>query len=69
MKNNLRAMRAAVGLTQDDLAKKVTVTRQTINALESGKYDPSIELAFKISRYFKTTIEEIFIYEKMEDYK
>jgi putative transcriptional regulator len=62
-------MRAAVGLTQDDLAKKVTVTRQTINALENGKYDPSIELAFKISRYFKTTIEEIFIYEKMEDYK
>ncbi len=50
-------------LTQDALAKELGVTRQTILAIEKGKYDPSLELAFRISRYFKTTVEEIFSYD------
>ncbi len=50
-------------LTQDALAKELAVTRQTILAIEKGKYDPSLELAFRISRYFQTTIEEIFSFE------
>jgi len=51
-------------LTQDNLAQALGVTRQTILAIEKGKYDPSLELAFKIAKYFKTTIDEIFIYEE-----
>ena len=51
-------------LTQGDLAKAIGVTRQTIISMEKGKYNPSLELAFKIARYFKVNIESIFIYEK-----
>ena len=51
------------GLTQEQLAEMLEVTRQTIHAVESGKYNPSLELAFKLARYFDTTIEEIFSYE------
>ena len=51
-------------LTQGDLAKAIGVTRQTIISMEKGKYNPSLELAFKIARYFKVNIENIFIYEK-----
>jgi len=50
-------------LTQDGLAQALGVTRQTILAIEKGKYDPSLELAFKIARYFNTTIDEVFVYE------
>jgi len=53
-------------LTQEELAKKLGVTRQTIIAIEKGKYDPSLELAFKIARFFKVKIEDIFIYEDDE---
>ncbi|HDZ35911.1 MAG TPA: transcriptional regulator [Thermococcus sp.] len=63
MKNRLRELREAKGLTQEELAKALGVTRQTIIAIEKGKYDPSLRLAFKIARFFNRTIEEIFIYE------
>ena len=53
-------------LTQDNLAQALGVTRQTILAIEKGKYDPSLELAFKMARYFNTTVEELFVYEPAE---
>lgn len=64
MKNRLRELREAKGLTQEELAKALGVTRQTIIAIEKGKYDPSLRLAFKIARFFNRTIEEIFIYDE-----
>lgn len=60
MKNHLRELRAARSWTQLDLAEKLEVSRQTINALETGKYDPSLPLAFKIAALFKAHIEDIF---------
>jgi putative transcriptional regulator len=50
-------------LTQEALANEMRVTRQTILAIEKGKYDPSLDLAFKIARYFGVTVEEVFLYE------
>ncbi|AFK22997.1 helix-turn-helix transcriptional regulator [Pyrococcus sp. ST04] len=66
MKNRLRELREARGLTQEELAKILGVTRQTIIAIEKGKYDPSLRLAFKIARFFGLKIEDIFIYEEGE---
>ncbi len=63
MRNRLRELREARGLTQEELAKILGVTRQTIIAIEKGKYDPSLRLAFKIARFFGIKIEDIFIYE------
>lgn len=63
MKNNIKVYRAMHDLTQESLAEKVGVTRQTINAIEKGKYDPSLDLAFKLSRLFNASIENIFLYE------
>lgn len=63
MENTMKVLRAVKGVTQEQLAEDLGVTRQTINAVESGKYSPSLELAFKLAHYFKTTIEEIFHYE------
>ncbi|RBQ24959.1 MAG: hypothetical protein ALMCE001_08660 [Methanocorpusculum sp. MCE] len=63
MKNKIKVYRAMHDLTQDSLAKELGVTRQTILAIEKGKYDPSLELAIRISRYFQTTVEEIFLFE------
>ncbi len=60
MKNRLKVLRAENDLTQADLANKLEVSRQTINAIEKGKFDPSLPLAFKISNLFKMSIEEIF---------
>ncbi len=60
MKNRLRELRAAKEWSQADLADKLGVSRQTINAIETEKYDPSLPLAFKVARLFKITIEEIF---------
>jgi len=60
MKNKLKVFRAMYDLTQEDLAEKVGVTRQTINAIEKSKYNPSLELAFKLARLFKVKIEDIF---------
>lgn len=51
------------GLTQEDLARALGVTRQTIIAIEKGKYNPSLELAFKIAKFFKVKVEDVFIYE------
>ena len=60
MRNHLPTLRAERGWSQGDLADRLEVSRQTINALERGKYDPSLPLAFKIARLFARTIEEIF---------
>lgn len=62
MKNNLKVYRAMQDLTQEELAKELDVTRQTIIAIEKEKYDPSLILAFKIAKFFKVQIEDIFIY-------
>ena len=64
MENNLRVLRAMKRITQEDLASSLGVTRQTIHAIENGKYNPSLELAFKIARYFETTIEAVFLYKE-----
>lgn len=63
MENQLRVLRAMRNITQQDLASSLGVTRQTIHAIENDKYNPSLELAFKIAKYFNTTIEEVFLYE------
>ena len=60
MVNSLRELRASRGWSQGDLADALKVSRQTVNAIETGKYDPSLPLAFKIARLFKRPIEEIF---------
>jgi putative transcriptional regulator len=60
MNNDLRERREAHDLSQADLAEAIGVTRQTINSIERGRYDPSLELAFTLAAYFETTIEDIF---------
>ena len=65
MKNRLEELRRQRGIRQEELADALEVSRQTIGSLENGRYNPSILLAFKISRYFGLSIEEIFIYEEM----
>lgn len=62
MENNLRVLRAVKNITQEELASSLGVTRQTIISIENGKYNPSLELAFKIAKYFETTIEKVFHY-------
>lgn len=64
MKTKLKVYRAMHDLTQEDLAGKIGITRQTIIAMEKGKYNPSLELAFKIARYFDVAIEDIFVYDQ-----
>ena len=64
MKNVVRELRTALGLSQGDLADKLEVSRQTINAIETGKYDPSLPLAFAIAKLFGKPIEKIFSSEK-----
>lgn len=61
MKNRLREMRAAKEWSQSDMAEKLEVSRQTVNAIETGRYDPSLPLAFKLARLFKVAIEDIFV--------
>ena len=63
MKNRLEALRHERGMTQEELAEALEVSRQTVGSLENGRYNPSILLAFKIARLFHTTIEEVFLYE------
>lgn len=67
MKNRVRVYRAIHDLTQEELAKKIGVTRQTVLAIEKGKYSPSLDLAFKIAKIFGVKIEEIFIYEDPQE--
>lgn len=62
MKNNIKVLRAGKGITQEDLADKVGVTRQTIIAIEKNKYIPSLELAYKIALFFEKKIEDVFEY-------
>ena len=64
MKNRLEELRKARGISQEELAALLEVSRQTISSLEKGRYNPSILLAFKISRYFGQSIEDIFLYEE-----
>ncbi|WP_088226835.1 helix-turn-helix transcriptional regulator [Desulfosporosinus sp. FKB] len=63
MKNKLEEIRKQRGITQEELADRLEVSRQTISSLENGRYNPSIMLAFKIARFFNLSIEQIFIYE------
>ncbi|HET7104013.1 MAG TPA: helix-turn-helix transcriptional regulator [Terracidiphilus sp.] len=60
MKNQLRVLRAQRNWSQADLAERLEVSRQSVNAIETGKYDPSLPLAFKLARVFETSIEQIF---------
>lgn len=60
MKNRVREMRSAKEWSQSDLADKLEVSRQTVNAIETGRYDPSLPLAFKLARLFKVAIEDLF---------
>ncbi|MCE5345322.1 MAG: helix-turn-helix transcriptional regulator [Bacteroidales bacterium] len=64
MKSRIKELREQLGLTQQDLAEKVKVSRQTIISLENGKYNPSIFLAYRIAKVFNLTIEEIFKFEE-----
>lgn len=64
MKNNIKVQRAIKDLTQEELAKKISVSRQTINAMEANKYVPSTVLALKIAKVFNKSVEEIFTLEK-----
>ena len=64
MKNRIEEIRKAKGIRQEDFAKEMGVSRQTISSLENGRYNPSIMLAYKIARYFDMTIEEVFVFEE-----
>ena len=67
MKNRLEELRKERGIRQEELAASLEVSRQTIGSLENGRYNPSIQLAFKIARYFGMSIEDIFIYEEEKE--
>ena len=67
MKNRLEEIRKAKGITQEELANALEVSRQTVGSLENGRYNASLGLAHKLARYFGRTIEEIFIFEEEDD--
>lgn len=69
MKNRLEEIRKQRGISQEELAQSLEVSRQTIGSLENGRYNPSIILAFKIARFFGMRIEDIFIYEEQNNEK
>lgn len=64
MKNRIEEIRKEKGIRQEDFAKTMGVSRQTISSLETGRYNPSIFLAYKIAKYFEMTIEEVFIFDE-----
>ena len=64
MKNNIKKIRSEKAISQKQLAEYLNVSRQTINAIETGKFDPSLTLSIKITRFFKKNLEEIFIMEE-----
>lgn len=66
MKNRIEEIRKEKGIRQDELAKHMGVSRQTISSLENGRYNPSILLAYKIAKYFDMTIEDVFVFEDEE---
>jgi len=65
--NRLEEIRKKRGIRQEELAAALEVSRQTIGSIENGRYNPSINLAFKIARFFNMTIEEVFIFEEMKN--
>ncbi len=67
MKNRIEEIRRTRGIRQEEFAKAMGVSRQTISSLETGRYNPSIFLAYKIARYFDLTIEEVFLFEESEE--
>ncbi len=69
MKNRIEEIRKSKGIRQEDFARAMGVSRQTISSLETGRYNPSVFLAYKIARYFGMTIEEVFLFEESEDAK
>jgi len=64
LKNRIEEIRKERGIRQEDFAKEMGVSRQTISSLENGRYNPSIMLAYKIAKYFNMTIEEVFVFEE-----
>ena len=64
MKNRIEEIRKERGIRQEEFAKEMGVSRQTISSLENGRYNPSIMLAYKIAKYFDMTIEEVFVFEE-----
>ena len=64
MKNRIEEIRKDKNIRQEDFARALGVSRQTISSLETGRYNPSIQLAYKIARYFDLTIEEVFLFEE-----
>ncbi|MDO5415078.1 MAG: helix-turn-helix transcriptional regulator [Bacillota bacterium] len=64
MENRIEEIRKERGIRQEDFAKEMGVSRQTISSLENGRYNPSIMLAYKIAKYFDMTIEEVFVFEE-----
>lgn len=67
MENRVEELRKGLGMNQEDFAKAIKVSRQTVSSIETGKYNPSLELAFVISNFFNKSIEEIFIYERSKN--
>ena len=67
MKNRIEEIRKERGIRQEDFAKSMGVSRQTISSLENGRYNPSITLAYKIAKYFGMTMEEVFIFEEEDE--
>ena len=63
MKNRLKNLRTQRSVSQNALAEDLSVSRQTINSIENGKFDPSLTLAMKLTRYFEVSLDEIFVYE------
>ena len=63
MNNNLKSLRKIKNVSQNDLANALSVSRQTVNSIENGKFDPSLTLAIKLTKYFNVSIDEIFKYE------
>ena len=66
MKNRIETIRKEQGILQDEMAKALGVSRQTISSLENGRYNPSIMLAYKIAKFFGMTIEDVFVFEEEE---
>ena len=64
MKNRIEEIRKAGGIRQEDFAKALGVSRQTISTLETGRYNPSIQLAYRIAKYFHLTIEDVFLFDE-----
>lgn len=69
MENRVEELRKAMGLKQEEFAKAIWVSRQTVSSIENGKYNPSLELAFVIADFFDKQIEDIFIYERSVAYE